>query len=126
MRKEPRHFVALVDQSYDLGTFDLLSERTIGNFPRSGHLTLTPHEAFATATQAYLIHPRTFRRMITLLSSNNPPQNPFPNNPALNRVFPIIWATTPNRTALANNLLNIYNYLRNEIFNGREFQDDLY
>jgi len=128
-RKEPWLELYYVGKS--LGTWDLLDDSVLllNFYPMAGHPKDGPDEGLATIGMAYTIFSATYRRIIDLLALDHSimeetlRNEPFVSD-ALNRVFRIIYDQTPDRIALRQNLIDIYEFIRVGYANEIEFADD--
>jgi len=113
-----------------MGTWDLLDDSVLLNFyPEAGHPKDQSDEGFASGVTAYTIFSATYRRIIALLALDpSAMKKSLQNEPfgseALNRVFEIIYYQTPNRDALRENLIDIYEFVRDNHAKGIEFAED--
>ena len=118
-------WINIYDRGKELGTWDLLDDSVLLNYySQVGHPKETDYEGFASAGQAYVLFPDTFRRIIELLALAELPAEPFGSNESLNRVIALIWEQTPDRVALRQNLTDVYNFLRDYYLGEYEFTSD--
>lgn len=115
----------IYNRGKELGTWDLLDDSVLLNFySTAGHPKDTDYEGFASAGQAYILFPETFRKIIELLALDELPAEPFGSNESLNRVVALIWEQTPDRAALRQNLIEVYNFFKYLYLGGFEFEID--
>jgi hypothetical protein len=113
-----------------LGTWDLLDDSVLSDFyPQGGHPKDGPEEGIASAGMAYVLFPATYQRIVALLGLDpSIMEESLQNEPfggeSLDRVFRIIYFQTPDRAALRQNLIDIYDFIKVEHANGVEFADD--
>jgi hypothetical protein len=123
---DDRVWANLYEEGKKLGAWDLLDDSVIINcFPYAGHPKDNKSEGFASAGMAYTAFPETFRKIIELLALSKCPETPFTENEALNRVYKIIFNQTPDRNALRQNLTSLWNYIKDNYFNGLEHENNI-
>jgi hypothetical protein len=116
---------ALYDQGKTLGTWELFDDSVFLNYiSDAGHPKDSAEEGLASAGQAYLLFPQTFRRLIDILALPDLPADPFAAE-SLNRAVALIWGLSPDRTALRQNIMDIYLFLRDNCFAGQELETDI-